>query len=488
MKTMETAALAAAGLALASAALAQEPLEDPIPEPIPKGDIMISLRTIASGLAAPNWLTTAPDGSGRLFVVDQPGTIRIIENGKLLPTPFLDMSDMIVELGVFGTQDENDFDERGLLGLAFHPDFAKPGTPGFGKLYTYSSEEFVEPGDFTTPVPPPKGLTFNHQSVVREWQVDPANPNMVDPASSRGLMRIDQPQFNHNAGWLDFGPDGLLYIALGDGGGADDEDGQPFIDGLVWGHGEIGNGQNINSVHGSILRIDPLGSDSANGQYGVPADNPFVGADGIDEIFAFGFRNPFRNSFHPATGQLIVADVGQNDIEEIDLVELGGNYGWRLKEGSFKFVPNGPDDGFVTDDLSDLPPDLIDPVAEYDHDEGIAIVGGFIYTGSLIPELAGKYVFGDFSLNFFSPEGRLFYADLDTGEIFEFILGIEDNPLGLFVKGFGQDENGELYLLAGTNLGPFGDDGVVLRIVPAPGPAALVLIGALAASRRRRQR
>jgi len=461
--TRLTAALC--GLAaIAPNALAQ--LDDPIPETIEKSDIRIGLQLVADSLTAPIQVTTAPDGSGRLFIVDQAGQVLIIDDGTLLDEPFLDVSGSLVTLGVFGSQDPfSDFDERGLLGLAFHPDFANERLPGFGKLYTYTSEPAEGDPDFLTADPDAKGFEADHHSVVAEWSVDPEDPNTVDPDSERVLFTVQQPQFNHNAGQIEFGPDGLLYIALGDGGGADDEDGQPFMNGAVQGHGPDGNAQTITTILGSIARIDPLGSNSANGQYGIPDDNPFVGEKGVDEIFAWGFRNPFRFSFDTKTGDLIVADVGQNDIEEIDIVNNGENHGWRLKEGSFKFQPNGADDGTVTDDLSGLPDDLVDPVAEYDHDEGLAVVGGFLYRGEDVPELEGEYVFGDFSTVFTSPLGRLFHADLSTGEILELRIGLQDAPLNLFVKGFGRDDQGELFLLAGPNLGPFGNFASIFKIV-----------------------
>ncbi|MHC4564976.1 MAG: PQQ-dependent sugar dehydrogenase [Planctomycetota bacterium] len=438
-----------------------DPIGDPIPEPIGKGSVSIELETVASGLIAPVYLTHAGDGTNRLFVLDQPGMIWIIEDGELLNTPFLDMTDRVHMPGFFGSLDENDFDERGLLGLAFHPGFGDPESLGYQKIYTYSSEMVGPSADFTT-VPLPAGEVFDHQSVIAEWTVDAARPNVIDKSTRREIMRIDEPQFNHNGGMLAFGKDGYLYIAVGDGGAAND---------VASGHGDTGNGQNINTVHGSILRIDPLdpaltGENldplSANGSYRVPVDNPFMGKAGVDEIFAYGFRNPWRFSFHPSTDTLIVADVGQNMIEEVDLVRAGGNYGWNLKEGSFRFDPA---EGTVSDDLTGLPAGLIDPVAQYDHDEGISITGGFVYNGSAIPELTGKYVFGDFSSSFFAADGRLFYADLGTGLIAELKIGANDRDLGLYVKAFGRDADGELYLLAGTNLGPFGTDGVVLKIV-----------------------
>jgi len=438
-----------------------EPLENPIPEPIEKGVIQVELETIAAGLTAPVYLTHAGDGTDRLFVVDQPGRILLMENGQLLSTPFLDVTDRVHMPGFFGSQDVNDFDERGFLGLAFHPDFADPQSPGYQKIYTYTSEMNELPSDFTTE-PLPVDVVFDHQSVIAEWIVDVNNPNVIDVSTHREIIRIDEPQFNHNSGMLAFGPDGYLYISVGDGGAGND---------VADGHGATGNGQNKNTVHGSIMRIDPLDpvnttspdTVSVNGKYRVPADNPFVKADGVDEIYAYGFRNVWRFSFDPLTGDFVAADVGQGQIEEIDIVHAGDNYGWNLKEGTFRF---NPEDGTVNNSIKDLPEGLIDPVAQYDHGEGISITGGFVYRGIQIPELTGKYVFGDFSSGFFEADGRLLYADLATGLIQEFIIGIEDRNLGLYVKAFGQDADGELYLLAGPALGPFGDTGVILKIVP----------------------
>jgi glucose/arabinose dehydrogenase len=438
-----------------------QPLDNPIPEPILKGDIAIELEPIATGLTAPVFLTHAGDGTDRLFIVDQPGVIWIMENGQLLSAPFLDIVERVHMPGFFGSLDVNDFDERGLLGLAFHPGFGDPESLGFQKLYTYNSEMTDGPADFST-VPLPAGVAFDHQSVIAEWTVSTTRPNRVGLNTRREIMRIDEPQFNHNGGMLGFGRDGYLYISVGDGGAADD---------VADGHGPSGNGQNTNTVHGSILRINPLEplltSDSpdavsTNGAYRVPGRNPFVGRDGVDEIFAYGFRNPWRFSFHPTTGTLIAADVGQNMLEEIDLVLAGDNHGWNLKEGTFHFDPNT---GTVSDDLSALPAGLVDPVAQYDHDEGISITGGFVYYGKAIPELTGKYVFGDFAPSFFEPAGRLLYADLSTGLIQEFRIGADEREFGLYVKAFGQDADGELYVLAGTNLGPFGTSGVILKIV-----------------------
>ncbi len=432
----------------------------PIAATIEKGSISIELETVASGLTAPVDLKPSPDGTGRLFVVDQAGKVLVIDNGQLLETPFLDVTDRLVSpLGIIGSHDEEDFDERGLLGLAFHPDFAEALSPGYQKVYTSTSEPTDAFADFTTDPPP---ATVDHQAVIAEWTVDAGNMDAIDPASRREIMRIDEPQFNHNGGMVAFGPDGYLYISIGDGGAGND---------VGDGHGATGNGQNINTIHGSIVRIDPLSPSAtpdssdpagANGEYRVPVDNPFVGTDGVDEIFAWGFRNPFRFSFDTVTGRLIVGDVGQGNVEEVDIVTRGGNYGWNLKEGTFLFDPTS---GGVGGDVSGLGGDLIDPVAEYDHDDGISVIGGYVYRGSAIPELFGKYVFGDFSRGFSPGDGRLFYGDLETGLIRELAIGVDDRKLDLYVKGLGQDLDGEVYVLASSALGPYGGNGVILKIV-----------------------
>ena len=338
-------------------------LDDPIPAPVMQGSNEVQLIPAATDMAAPVWAISSPNDSTTLYVVDQQGQIVAVDLPTGNSSVYLDVSALLVPLGAFGP---GTFDERGLLGLAFHPDFAANGL-----LYTYTSQPVAGAADYSTM---PVGIAADHQSVVTEWtDPDPADPTVgADPGSARELLRVDQPQFNHNAGALAFDANGLLYIAFGDGGGADDEDGQVFIGTPMVGHG-TGNGQDPSNPLGAILRIDPLGSDAANGNYGIPPSNPFVGMAGhVEEIYAYGFRNPFRMSVDPSTGELWVADVGQNDIEEVNVVEAGGNYGWNLKEGSFFFDPNGVDDGFVTADDPGVPAGLLDPVAEYDHDEGIS--------------------------------------------------------------------------------------------------------------------
>jgi len=420
--------------------------------------IEIMLTPIAEGLVSPLAGVATASQPQFLFVVDQPGFVWKIDLISGTKSIFLDLSASLVPLGAFGN-----FDERGLLGFAIHPNYADNGF-----VYTYSSEPITGTADFSTM---PDNVEANHHAVIAQWQVD--NPtdldSVVNPTSKKVLLRIDQPQFNHNGGHLAFGPDGLLYISLGDGGGADDVDGQPFIDQPMVGHG-TGNGQDATNPLGTILRIDPVGTNSNNGQYGIPADNPFIGNDDtrLDEIFAYGFRNVFRFSFDRQTGDLYAGDVGQNDIEEIDIVTAGNNYGWNLKEGSFFFNPNGNDDGFVTDvDPGGLPTNLIDPIAEYDHDEGLSVIGGFVYRGTAMPSLNSTYIFGDWSQNFSLPQGRLFYLRSDNS-IAEFQL-TDMTALELFLHGFGEDANGELYVLGNTTGNPFPDDsqtntGVVWRI------------------------
>jgi glucose/arabinose dehydrogenase len=450
-------ALVATGF-VATASVADAVHEDVIPQPIADSDVDIALETVADGFTTPLWAINAPGDNSRVFVVDQVGkiwAIKIQPGNGIVPERLLlldvgvDGLDLLVPLGAFGP---GTFDERGLLGLAFHPDYRNNGL-----LYTYSSEPPAGPADFTTQ---PGGLAANHQSVVREWQVPrPKRPDSsVDPASSRVLLTIDEPQFNHNAGALNFGRDHLLYIAVGDGGSADDQ-------GV--GHAPGGNGQDLSpgNVLGKILRIDPLGSDSANGQYGIPSDNPFVGAPGADEIYAYGFRNPFRTSFDADTGELIAADVGQNDIEEVDVVVAGGNYGWPVKEGTFLFDMNGADPGFTTVHSPGVPAGLIDPIAEYDHDEGVSVTGGFVYRGKAVKDLRGSYVFGDFARTFAGPSGRLFHLAAD-GEIVE-LDPVGQSGLGLFLTGFGQDRKGELYVMGQLGFTPVGTTGVLQRIVTA---------------------
>ncbi len=425
------------------------------PTPIPKGPVRVQLTQVASGLTAPGGLVSPGDGSGRLFIVQQTGKVLILKNRTVATTPFLDVGSRLVSLNP-------GYDERGLLGFAFHSDFNSSSAPGFHKVYTYTSEPVSGAADFTVP----KSTAFDHQSVIAEWRVSTGNSDVIDPATRREVMRIDEPQSNHNGGQLAFRPaDHYLYISLGDGGASND---------VGDGHSASGNAQDLSTVLGKILRIDPLdpaltsGSAdfiSANGKYRVPLSNPFVGIVGpqlvVDEIYALGLRNPYRFSFDASSDQFVIGDVGQANIEEIDLGAPGKNYGWNKREGSYVFNPGT---GAISPDLTP-DPSLTEPVAEYSHTDGTAVIGGFIYRGALLPALSGKYVFGDLALN---GNGRLFYTDLVDGAIRELLLGAQDTPLGLFLKGFGQDANGELYVLVDSNIGPSGTGGKVLKITTIP--------------------
>lgn len=416
-------------------------LNDPIPAPIQKGPVRLRLKQIASGLTAPNWAVSAPGDSEHLYTVDQSGKLWRIDltSGNKI---FMNFSSLLVPLGISGS---DSYDERGFLGFAFHPQYAVNDL-----LYTYTSEPAGDSSDFSTI---PTGTSPNHRSVIREWKLN-FSSFTPEPAAleTRMLLTVDQPQFNHNGGALNFGPDNLLYIAFGDGGASDDE-------GI--GHGAEGNGQNPGNPLGSLLRIDPAGNNSSNGKYGIPNDNPFVGSDtALPETYAYGFRNPFRFSFDSKTGELVLADVGQNNIEEVDVVQPGGNYGWRLKEGSFRFEPNGNDPGFVTD--GSVEGNFIDPIVQYDHDEGTAVIGGFVYRGNAISALQGKYLFGDVAKTG-NGDGRLFYSD--GSSILEVDLTNDDQP-GFWVLGFGQDGDGELYVLGNTTGIPFGTTGAVYKLVP----------------------
>ena len=421
--------------------------------------IDVGLKPIASGLTAPVSGTAAPGDAEHLYVVDQIGEVYKINTRTGAKSLFLDVKNLLVPLGIPAL---GGYDERGLLGLAFHPDFATNRL-----FYTFSTE-------------PPNGADFpsvpvDHDNVIREW-------NASAPGVSRVVLRVANPQFNHTGGGIAFGPDRMLYIALGDGGGEDDQDCQIGVDGTVTqGHGPVGTGQDPNSILASILRINPdrhasTGALSANGQYRIPLDNPFAitfasgRANVIPEVWAKGLRNPFRFSFDTPTSQLIAGDVGQDDIEEIDVIKKGGNYGWRVKEGTFLFDPRGCEiKGFQTDgravrESPRFPRFAIDPIAQYRHNEGIAVIAGFVYRGSAIPALKGKYVFGDYSKDDAKPRGVLFHLKSPVSARRNEIEELGDR-LDIFVLGFGQDAAGEVYVLGNITGIPSGNTGVVKKIV-----------------------
>jgi len=446
----------------ATLALAQThtPIVDPLPAP-PQSTVTVGLQAVAGGFVTPVWATHPPGDDDHLYVVDAIGKIWVVNISPENPSGmrlFLDMTSQIVKLGLGASG----YDERGLLGLAFHPDFRRNGL-----FYTFSSQNVKGKADFSTV---PAGVAPNCQSVITEWRVantdrdgDDDDNLTVDLTSAREVIRIDKPEFNHNGGTLVFGPDHMLYFGLGDGGAGNDQGS---------GHVPGGNAQSLalNNVLGKILRIDPLGRNSANGKYGIPHNNPFAhNGNGPAEVWAYGLRNPFRMSFDSRTGKLWAADVGQNDIEEVDVIEKGGNYGWPIKEGTFLFDVNSAGTGFVYANSPDSPSGLIDPVAEYDHrdagvSERIAIVGGFVYRGREVPELRGHYVFGDYSSQIGVPNGHLFFLT-GTDHHAEYLQIQGQTSVGLAVQGFGEDARGEIYLL-GSVTGLFkGVTGQVMRIV-----------------------
>jgi glucose/arabinose dehydrogenase len=334
-------------------------------------------RLVASGLRNAVGLANAGDGSGRLFALEKQGWIRILLDGQLMPEPFLDITDRV------GSSSS----ERGLLGLAFHPRYEENGF--FYVNYT----------------------DLNGDTVIARFNVS-QDSERTDPGSEKRLLFVDQPFANHNGGGLAFGPDGTLYIALGDGGSGGDPQ---------------GNGQSLQTHLGKILRIDVDGGDP----YAIPPDNPFAAGGGLPEIWAYGLRNPWRFSFDRLMWDMYIADVGQNQWEEISTLAAGSpggaNFGWDFREGSHPFEGEPP---------AGL--DLIDPVAEYDHSLGCSVTGGFVYRGAALPEWQGVYLYGDYC----------------TGNLWGLLRGPEgawQNEL-LYqgvgqITSFGEDEAGEVYLV-----------------------------------------
>ena len=353
------------------------------PPPPPSGEFSLTTETVATGLTRSLYLT-APAGDDRLFIAEQTGRIRIVKEGVVLAAPFLDLSSKV-----------SGGNEQGVLSMAFHPDYAANGF--FYVNYT---------GD-------------DGDTRVERYAVS-ADPDVADDGSAKLILGVAQPHTNHNGGHILFGPDGMLYVALGDGGGA----GDPF-----------NNGQNSGTFLGSLLRLDVDGGDP----YAIPSDNPFG-----NEIWAIGLRNPWRIAFDPVVETLYVADVGQSSREEVNAVgddESGLNYGWRIMEGSSCFGGGGCDDT-----------GLVLPVLEYDHGEGCSVTGGFVYRGSAIPEVVGHYFYSDFCTGFL----RSFRAEGEGAtELEEWDVG----GLGS-VLSFGQDAAGELYILS--------DNGRVVKLVRAP--------------------
>ncbi len=380
---LHPALIALLGLLIGCGSGSSSPVNTP-----PSSPPALTLTSVATGFSSPLDLQQPNDGSGRFFVVEQAGTIRILQGGTALATPFLDIREKV-----------NFGGEKGLLGLAFHPGF--PQNHRFFIHYDRLNGTQV-------------------QSVIAEYQTSVANPNQGDRASERILLIVDQPFDNHKGGQLAFGPDGFLYIGLGDGGSG----GDPF-----------GNGQNLQMLLGKMLRID-VNSATGSRAYGIPPDNPFAAGGGLPEIWAYGLRNPWRFSFDRAGGALFCGDVGESSFEEIDLITRGGNFGWNIMEGTHCF---NPPSGCNTSGL-------VLPITDYGRSEGSTVIGGYVYRGTAIPALAGTYLMGDFGNgNIWSlrltPNGWVRTLEIASGR---------------HISSFGQDVAGEVYVVDYA--------GVILRV------------------------
>ena len=360
-----------------------------------------SFAQIEVEVAFPNLLFTRPldlqhppDGTNRLFVVEQPGVISVFENdsGVITRATFLDIQNRVRDSG----------NEEGLLGLEFHPDYASNGY--FYVNYTASNPQ---------------------RTIIARYTVSGTNPDLADENSELVILEIAQPFSNHNGGGIVFGPDGYLYIGMGDGGSGGDP---------------LGSGQDLTTLLGAVLRID-VNTTSGVTNYGIPPSNPFVGnPDGFrEEIYAYGFRNPWRFSFDPATNWPWVGDVGQNAYEEIDVIQSGKNYGWNVMEGLHCFSPRVGCDtrGFEL------------PIWEYDHSVGRSITGGFVYRGNNVPELKGDYIYADFV------SGRIWALHYDGRNPAENTELLNTN---LSISSFGVDQRAELYICA--------FDGRIYRLKP----------------------
>jgi glucose/arabinose dehydrogenase len=337
--------------------------------------------TVAEGFESPIYVTDAGDGSGRLFVVEQAGVIRIVQDGTTLETPFLDIRSIVNRGG----------SEQGLLGLVFHPDYATNGQ--FFINYT----------------------ALDEKNTIARYQVNPDDPNTADPDSETILLALEDIYANHNGGQLAFGPDGYLYIGTGDGGSA----GDPH-----------GNGQNGLALFGKMLRID-VNTTTDDKPYGIPADNPFVdNPDFAPEVWAYGLRNPWRFSFDALTGDLYIADVGQNEWEEINFQPAdstgGENYGWNIMEGTHSYSGEP------------IPEGLTMPFTEYSHDNGCSVTGGYVYRGSTLPDLHGVYFFGDFCTGIVWTSQRNEDGVWETNRLMN---------TGFPISSFGTDAAGELYII-----------------------------------------
>ena len=391
----------AAALLIASPAVAQTP-NDPFPAPIAQaeGVIRVNYTEFASipdvgGSAARMMLLVDEPGTSRMFVNDMRGPLYSVSYDGRTVTRYLDIDDRTWGVSVLSSGSE-----RGVQSFAFHPQFGEPGTPGFGKLYTWVDTDNTGPTpDFT-----PSGGGDSHDTILLEWTARNPGAASYDGSSPRELVRFQQPYGNHNGGQLGFNPlaspgdadFGMLYVGSADGGSGGDP---------------LGHGQDLGSGFGKILRLDPLGSNSSNGRYGIPADNPFANDrddSTLAEIYAYGVRNPQRFAWDPQNGNMFLADIGQNIVEELSPVTSGANLGWNTWEGSFRFISRA--EVGLADPRGD--PTVTYPVAEYGQIDPLlqnqsAATGVHVYRANQIPQLANLLLFGD------NPSGEVFYIPAD---------------------------------------------------------------------------
>ncbi|NQS74296.1 MAG: plastocyanin [Methanoculleus sp.] len=472
--------------------------------PVPGFKAEIGLELVAQNLVAPMMVTSPDDGTGRLFVVDQVGIVQIVDADRnALPEPFLDLRSNLVKLSPR-------YDERGLLSIAFHPDYRNNG-----RIYVF----------YSAPPRPeaPKGWSCTNH--ISEFRVDPDNPNRVDMSSEKILMYIDKPYENHNGGQFAFGPtDGYLYISLGDGGRANDV-GNGHTPG-------IGNSQDLTKIYGKILRIDvdsttagsvpaqegptgdvnvnhpenppePTWITSSGSLYGIPPDNPFAKTQPkiLDsyayktvppEIYAYGLRNPAYMAFDSGgNNALFVGEAGQNLFESVTVILKGGNHGWNIHEGTHCFDPDKPLQPPGSCNVTGLLGEpLIGPIFEGGHDLGLVVVGGYLYRGPSVPELQGRCIFGYWGDSRIKGNGILLVATPPEGWAESErpktaadltpegntmwraqklkVSGRDDEFLGMFVRGFGEDTNRDMYVMTNDTGGPdaSASTGKAWKIVP----------------------
>jgi hypothetical protein len=408
-----------------------------------RAEIKIKLEPYVTGVNAPLDMVPIPDGSGRKALIEQTGKVRIIDKqGRLRPEPFLNIESKLVHLEPY-------FDEQGLLGIAFHPNYRQNG-----KFYVAYS------APLSSGAPLDRKLWWAHTNVVAEYTVSKDDPNKADPTTEKIISAIDWPQFNHNGHWMAFGPDGKLYVSTGDGGYAND-----------WGIGHnvlIGNGQDLSTPLGKMLRFDV---DSPQTNY-IPADNPFVGrADAHPAIWALGLRNPWRCSFDMGGDRaLYCGDVQQNSFEEVSVITKGANLGWRRMEADRCFDYLNPNKHPADCDKTGLTMPILvynNCTAIPQNCMGISVTGGYVYRGSHKP-WDGKYIFGDWSKSFDTMDGQIFFATKGADGKWSMekatVVGMDKLP---YILAFAQDEEGEVYALTSITTGPVGNLDTVYKIVPA---------------------